>query len=142
MWLFLGEELASNLWLCSGGYDEDEVRCRFLPEPAETTVWDFDVYVMPAFRASFAFPALWDAVNAYLRERGIRWTLSRISAFNLTSASSHESLGARDVGRAKFLRLGRLQIGTSTLCPHWHVSLTSRSRPVIRVRAPLNDIGE
>jgi len=134
--LFRKGDLAAYLWLCPGPYDEDEVRCRFLPEPAETTTWDFDVYVMPAYRASFAFPALWNAADTFLRERGVQWSLSRISAFNVASISSHESLGAQKVGWARFFTAGAVQLGIFSQPPHLHLSFSSRSRPVIRVRAP------
>jgi len=134
--LFHGSELAAYLWLCRGVYEEDEVRCRFLPEPAERTAWDFDVYVMPAYRASFAFSALWDAADTYLRQQGVQWSLSRISAFNITSVSSHEALGAQEVGRATFLTIGRLQLSKASLSPHCNISLSPRTRPVIRVQAP------
>lgn len=134
--LFRGGSLVAYLWLCRGAYEEDEVRCRFRLDPPENTIWDFDVYVMPGCRASFAFPALWDAADAYLRERGIAWSLSRISAFNLASVSSHQALGAREVGRATFFGAGPLQLTVSSLRPHLHFLLSHRSRPEIRVAAP------
>ncbi|MGF1606896.1 MAG: N-acetyltransferase [Rhodothalassiaceae bacterium] len=134
--LFRGETLAAYAWFCLNGYDEDEVRCRFEPRPAHICAWDFDVYVLPDHRASFAFLALWDAADRFLRSQGREVSVSRISAFNLGSVRSHARLGAKQVGRSDFVRFGGLQLAWSDLGNRRHLSLTVRRRPVIPVPVP------
>jgi len=124
------------VWFCLGPYDEDEVRCRFVPAPG-VAAWDFDFYLAPEQRGGIAFARLWDAADAYLAARGVRWTMSRISKYNSASLASHARLGARPVGDALFLRLGRWQLTIASLAPYVHLS---RSRgPVLRL--PLPDEG-
>ena len=65
---------AGFLWIKESHYPEDEVRCVYRIEPAADAVWDFDVYIEPAFRFGRTFARLWDAANAWLRERGYRWS--------------------------------------------------------------------
>lgn len=124
------------LWLCLGPYDEDEVRCRFQPWPEDRTAWDFDVYVQPEHRAGFVFARLWDEANRYLRNRGIQWSISRISAFNSHSLSSHARLGASRCGSLTALRLGRWQVALCSARPRIHISFGPLSAPCYTVRAP------
>ncbi|ADE16267.1 conserved hypothetical protein [Nitrosococcus halophilus Nc 4] len=130
---FNDDTLVGYLWLILDSYDEDEVRCRFVLEPLGEVAWDFDVYVRPDYRSSLVFARLWDEANGYLRERGIRWTLSRVSAFNRMSRESHRRLGAVDVGSALFLVMGGRQLMFSTCRPYLHISSGSASIPVVRV---------
>jgi len=131
---FRGEEMIGFLWLVLGPYEEDEVRCRFQPEPEGLCAWDFDVYVAPEYRLGRTFSRLWAHANAWLHERGICWTMSRISSFNAASMASHRRLGARFVGRALFLRFGTVQITWSSLGPRFHIS--RHRSPLIRVPVP------
>jgi hypothetical protein len=130
---FRDRELLAYLWLCLGPYEEDEVRCRFVPLPADRVVWDFDVYVFPKHRLGPAFSRLWDGAYAYLRERGIEWTVGRISALNPRSLHVHRRLGARALGAAWYFHLGRLQIMVSTHRPGFHASVRSEGRPTIEL---------
>jgi hypothetical protein len=127
---------AGHIWLASPVYEEDEVRCRFELEDPHLSVWDFDVYVEPAYRMGRTFQQLWRQVNLELASSGLRWSFSRISAFNPASLSAHRRLGARAIGTASFLRLGRLEIMFSSLAPYFHLGWNPASRPVIRLRAP------
>lgn len=120
--------LQAFLWLIQKHYDEDVARVRFVLPPSGKAAWDFDVYVAPAYRLGYTFLKLWDIANLHLRELGVRWTLSRISAFNAGSLSSHSKLGARKIGSATFLIAGPLQIMTSSLSPKLHISF-GKSRP-------------
>lgn len=120
--------LQAFLWLIHKHYDEDVARVRFILPSSGKAVWDFDVYVAPAYRLSYTFLKLWDTANAHLREHGVRWSLSRISAFNAGSLSSHSKLGARPIGSATFIIAGPLQIMTSSLSPKFHLSF-GQSRP-------------
>lgn len=124
------------LWLALGPFDEDEVRCRYLREPAGAASWDFDVWVDPAHRSGFAFARLWDTANAALRARGVRYSASRINAFNAASLRSHAALGARPAGTATFLRLGPVQVMVSDLAPRLHLSLSRRRPPHLRIPVP------
>ncbi len=97
-------------WLLNGPYLEDEVRCRFIPLPEGRVAWDFDVYVAPDFRMGRLFLLLWDTANQWMREQGITCSASRIDTLNLQSIRSHQRMGARIVGNAWFLTLGRIQL--------------------------------
>jgi len=122
------------IWFCFGHYDEDMVRCRYVLEPEQETAWDFDVYVAPEHRMGRTFARLWAAANEYLRARGVRWSLSRISGYNPASFNSHKRLGARVIGRASFLRIGNWQLMWSNRAPYLHLS--RKAQPRLRVRAP------
>lgn len=124
------------VWLKAAEYPEDEVRCRYVLEPAATAAWDFDVYVEPAFRYGRTFARLWECANDWLRERGYRWSLSRISAFNPESIAAHRRLGTRRIGSAIFLRFGRGQIALFDRAPFVHVGWRPEQAPTLRLRAP------
>ena len=130
------DELLGVLWYKAGSYQEDEVRCLFLPSPEDQAVWDFDVYITPRERWGMAFAKLWDETCRHLAEQGYHYTCSRISAFNPASRSAHERIGARIVGKATFLCIGPWQAMVSTVKPHVHVSFHEKSRPSIPVGPP------
>jgi len=130
------DEFVGFLWLQRGTYREDEVRCLFMPLPAAETVWDFDVHVEPTHRSSFAFARLWDTANQYLRDTGITWSVSRISAFNPGSINSHARLGAFPIGSAVFLNGREWQLMLSPLSSV-HFSCGEKSVPEIAMAATL-----
>lgn len=127
-------KFAGFLWIAFNGYDEDEVRCRY-DLLGEQISWDFDVHVEPRFRLGRTFLRLWDAANELLRDKGIRWSISRISAFNPASLNSHARLGTRLLGNASFVILGPLQL---SFIGNWlpHFSLLDTSRPKLTLHAP------
>ncbi len=131
-----GERFAGFLWLARDAYDEDEVRCRYEMTRPELTAWDFDVFVAPDFRLGRTFARLWGAANTHLAGEGVRWSLSRISAFNPESLASHARLGLRTLHTATFLRVGPVQIAFIGAPPWFHLSLSPRSRPVLRLAPP------
>lgn len=131
-----GNEFAGFLWLAYGAYDEDEVRCRYELTDSGTCVWDYDVHVEPQHRIGRTFARLWDAANAHLTRRGIRWSMSRISAFNPTSLAVHGRLGINTLYSATFICLGPLQLSLIGAAPWFHVSLSDRSRPVLGLAPP------
>lgn len=103
------EALVGCIWFTRGTYIEDEVCVDYwLPSDA-SCVWDFDVFVVESERLGFLFAKQWDAFDALLKPQGIRYSVSRINAFNQRSIASHRSLGAQDCGWALFLRLGSFQ---------------------------------
>ena len=130
---FKGGVAIGCLWLRLGPYLEDEVRCRFVPRDAS---WDFDVYLHPEHRVGFGFARLWDEANAYLRARGLAWSISRISVLNTKSLAAHDKLGIRPLGTAAFVKLGALQVMLATLAPFVHVSLSAASAPTLVLQAP------
>ncbi|HEX2117129.1 MAG TPA: N-acetyltransferase [Alphaproteobacteria bacterium] len=130
---FKGGSVIGCIWLCLGPYFEDEVRCRFVPVGAS---WDFDVYLRPEHRVGFAFARLWDEANAFLRGRGLHWSISRISVLNTKSLAAHDKLGIRTLGTAVFLRIGRFQAMLSSLPPFVACSASNAGAPILVLRAP------
>ncbi len=120
--------LAGFLWLVLDAYQEDEVRVRYRLPRADTS-WDFDVWIDPDERLGWAFPRLWEAARQQLRERGVRWTCSRISAFNAASLRAHARIGNVRLGDALFVRCGGWQWMFSTLAPYFHLSRNAASFP-------------
>lgn len=131
-----GDAFQGFLWLARGAYEEDEVRCRYELTQPQHCVWDYDVHVEPAFRSGRTFARLWDAANAYLAPGGIRWSLSRISAFNPASLAAHARLGVRPLHSGTFLCAGRFQLAILSTRPFVHLSFSEHSRPVIRLEPP------
>lgn len=131
-----GDEFAGFLWLAFNAYDEDEVRCRYELADAATCVWDYDVHVEPKHRIGRTFARLWDAANAHLTQKGIHWSMSRISAFNPASLAAHGRLGIHRLHSASFLCMGPLQISVISAAPWFHVSISDKSRPTIRLAPP------
>jgi hypothetical protein len=128
-----GGRFVGFIWLQHNRYQEDEVRCLFVPTPVDRAVWDYDVYVDPAFRMGRTFLRLWDKAHDYLRERDIRWTVSRISAFNPESLTSHRRLGAIPLATAMFLCAGRSQSAWFSCSPWIHFSLVGKKWPALQL---------
>lgn len=127
--------LAGFLWLAFGTYEEDEVRCRYqLLDPR--LAWDYDVHIEPAFRMGRSLARLWGAANDLLRSVGVRWSLSRISAFNPASMAAHARMGARRVHSLTVICIGPLQLAFETGRRLPNMSLKAASRPVLRLAAP------
>lgn len=133
---FRGETVIGCLWLCFDRYVEDEVASIFRPWPGDRACWDFDLYIDPKHRVGFAFARLWDTAYAYLRERGYRWTVSRISAFNAVSLNSHAKLGAVRVGSLLVLRAGGVQVSLSSLRPFIKIGMRKWAMPEYRIVVP------
>jgi acetyltransferase (GNAT) family protein len=127
------------IWIKETQYPEDEVRCLYQLDPAGRPVWDFDVHVEPAFRHGRTFIRLWDAANAWMREHGYRWTISRISAFNPESLAAHRRLGTVRVGSAIFLRSGAMQLALLDRPPFVHLGWRENQTPRLHLRAPTTD---
>lgn len=133
---FKNTELAGYLWLHFSTYSEDEVRCCFRPEPADVTAWDFDIFIAPKHRLGYTFARLWDEANGLMRARGVRWCMSRISAFNPASLTPHSRMGSQPAGSVIYVVLFGYQLMLATVRPYLHVSLSEQSHPTIVVRAP------
>ena len=131
-----GERFVGFLWIKESRYPEDEVRCLYLLDEPERSVWDFDVHVEPGFRMGRTFVRLWDHASGWMRARGYAWTISRISAFNRESLAAHARLGIRPVGRATFVRAGRLQVALLDRAPFVHAGWRDDQAPTLRLRPP------
>jgi hypothetical protein len=94
--------------------------------PSGKAVWDFDVYVVPAYRLGYTFLKLWDTANAHLRSLGVRWTLSRISAFNAGSLSSQQT--GRAANRQRRFHRRPAANHDISIRPKFHISF-GKSRP-------------
>jgi hypothetical protein len=130
---FKDNQFLGYLWLVLGPFQEDEVRCRFAPQIPGSAAWDLDVYVEPEWRFGLCFLRLWDEANRFLRAKGIDWSISRISAFNLGSVASHARLGAVLLGEAVYFVAGSWQLTLTTLAPYAHFSSHPGSFPEIRL---------
>ena len=117
-------KLIGYLWFCSERYEEDEVRCTYHLADTDRSVFDFDVYVLPEHRMGIGFMAIWHGANLFLGERGIHYTFSRLTRFNVASRRAHAHLGWRRVGRALFLQAWSTELMLATLSPF--VALTWR----------------
>ena len=127
--------LIGYLWFSFTFYEERDIRLRFVPEPKGAACWDFDIYIRPEHRLGFAFLRLWDAANAELAARGVRWTISRISGFNPHSIASHKRLGAIVLRRLITVRIARCRIHVATR--PWAVRLSGGGAwPTLGVQAP------
>jgi len=122
------------IWLCFRSYDEDEVRCRYSLLPPEESVFDFDLYIFPESRLGLAFLAIWQNTSALLRSRGVLYSFSRVTRFNLASRRAHAHLGSMRIGRAVFLKLYQVECMASTVFPYVSLSLAAH-RPQLRLRA-------
>lgn len=127
---------AGFIWFQRGAYDEDEVRCRYVLDDPQRSVWDFDVHVEPPFRLGRTLARLWHAVDAHLAAQGVQWSFSRISAFNAASMAAHARLGTVDCGSATFVCIGPLQLSLLSIRPFVHLSLSCRQCPAIRLAPP------
>lgn len=114
---FLKGSFIGYIWFCFGAYDEDEVRCTYVLQNPSVAVFDFDLYVFPEYRMGVGFMGIWHGANQYLYSRGIRYTYSRLTRFNLASRRSHKHLGWNRIGGAVVVLVPRLEIMISTLSP-------------------------
>lgn len=124
---FKKDELIGYMWFAFERYNEDEVRCVFELNPGREAVFDFDFYLFPKHRMGLGFISLWEGANRFLRERGVRYTYSRLTRFNVASRKAHNHLGWKRLGRAVFLKLWGFEMMCSDVRPFFNISL---SRPV------------
>jgi len=120
--------LIGYMWFCDRKYEEDEVRCTYVLGRERESVFDFDFYIFPEHRMGLGFVGLWNGAIDFLSRRGIRYTFSRLTHFNIASRRAHQHFGWKVVGRALFLRVWKLEIMAATLFPFVHVSMTKAGR--------------
>lgn len=133
---FREDQLVAYMWYCNSRYDEDEVRCTYALTPDAESVFDYDFYIFPAYRLSRAFASLWNGAIEHLHRRGIRYTFSRLTRFNLASRSAHSHLGWKRVGSAVFLKIWQFQCMVATVSPFISLTLTGRPRLDLRAHEP------
>ncbi|MGH8218553.1 MAG: hypothetical protein ACREUT_08310 [Steroidobacteraceae bacterium] len=125
---YSGEHLIGYVWLCFERYEEDEARCTFIVNPRGQAVFDFDLVVLPEYRMGLGFAGLWHGTNEYLRARGISWSFSRLTRFNIASRRAHGHLRWRRVGAAVIFKFWSVEIIASTIAPYLYLSPSGRSR--------------
>jgi hypothetical protein len=125
-------ELVGYMWFCHGTYDEDEVRCTYVLVDRECSVFDFDFFIFPERRMGTAFLALWDGASRLMYARGVRYSFSRLTRFNVASKRAHDHFGWKSAGRALFLQLGRLEMMFATIFPFVQASVSGRVRVNLR----------
>lgn len=131
---FRNDVLIAYIWLCFNAYQEDEVRCTYKLMNADESVFDFDLYVFPEHRMGIAFMAVWHGAMKYLHERGVRFSYSRLTRFNLASRRAHRHLGWKCIGRAVFLQIWTVEAMISTLFPFAWVSFGPPARVGLQFR--------
>lgn len=124
--------LIGYVWFCAPRYEEDEVRCTYEVAPAASSVFDFDLYVLPEHRMGIGFIAVWHGASGYLRERGIRRTFSRMTRFNTASRRSHLRLGSQTVARVFVFKARRVELLLTSIAPYVRLTLASRARLVLK----------
>jgi len=129
------DRLIGYVWFCSGSYNEDEARCKFLVNPPGKAVFDFDLVVLPEFRMGLGFAAVWHCTAQYLRDRQIEYSFSRITRFNSISRRSHSRLGSIRIGSMLVVKVWGLEIFVATLPPFIRICLPA-SRVMVPLRLP------
>src|SRR5688572_7645710 len=130
-----GGNVVGFLLLHFGAYDEPEAGVRFIPSPAGSTAWDYDVFVDPEHRAGFAFHRLWSEAAARLRSRGIAHSVSLVWYNNDSSIRSHQRLGAYVVGSGLQIRIARWTLHVADRVPRVRILRAGAPRPAFEVSA-------
>jgi hypothetical protein len=131
-----GNRIIGHLWVTRSAYREPVHRAEFVPQPPERTAWDFDMWIDPGERLSFAFARLWDSCNSYFLEQGVTWTCSRVSAFNAESLQAHARLGMKVMHSLLYFGAGHVELLIADVAPFVALSFSPRTFPVIKVTAP------
>lgn len=126
------------MWMCFRSYDEDEVRLKYILEPTENSVFDFDFYLFPEHRLGLAFIGLWEGANSFLREQGVKRSFSRLTRYNLASRKAHAHFGWKLVGRAFVLKLWRSELTLATVPPFFGMTHAKSAR----IHLKLKDAGD
>lgn len=116
--VYRDDQLLGYIWYCFGGYDEDEVRFHYELTDRRRTVFDFDLYILPEYRMGIGFAAVLHFANQYLLSKGVDYSFSRLTRFNLASRRSHSHIGLATVASTYCLQLGPLEIVVSSISPY------------------------
>jgi hypothetical protein len=126
-------QLLGYAWYCTGQYEEDEVRCTYRLAEPDSSIFDFDFYVLAQHRLGLGFLAVWQGVNETLHPRGVRFTYSRLDRFNEVSRRSHAHLGWRRLGTGLFLRAWQLELMVASLAPFVAVTWGPKQRVTLHL---------
>lgn len=127
-------QLIGYMWYAKKRHEEDEVRCDYVLSQPATSVFDFDFYVLPAYRLGVGFLGVWHGANEVLAAQGVRYTFSRLTRFNSASRRAHAHLGWRRVGWGVFLQAWSLEIMASSLSPFVAASFGPKQRVTLLLR--------
>lgn len=126
--VYLKGQLTGYIWYCFGSYEEDEVRYTYQMAEPEHTVFDFDLHVLPKYRMGIGFLAVMHAFNQHLASKGVDYSFSRLTRFNLASRKSHSHLGLVPIARTYCLQIGKLEIMFAGISPFIAVTWSPRQR--------------
>lgn len=128
---FQSGRFVGYIWFCFRAYEEDEVRCTYTLTPEKEAVFDFDLYIFPEHRMGLGFIGLWNGANQFLNERGIKYTFSRLTRFNLASRRAHKHLGWKAAGRAVFMRAWNVELMVATIFPYLTITIGKKQRALL-----------
>ncbi len=128
--------VTGHLWVTLSPYREPFHRCEFAPQPPGRSAWDFDMWIAPEERLGFTFARLWDQCNSYLLGKGVSWTCSCVSAFNLSAIRAHQRMGMRKMHTLVFWSVGPVELLLANVAPYIALSLSRSTFPLIKVTAP------
>jgi hypothetical protein len=132
--VFQKNAFVGHIWFCFHAYEEDEVRCTFVLPEGNQAVFDFDLYLFPEHRMGLGFAGIWNGANEFLRGRGVKFSFSRLTRFNLASRRAHQRLGAQRTGRLFVLQAWRIELMVATVSPYIHLSLGEPDRVRVKLR--------
>jgi len=135
---YVHNKLIGYIWFCFHAYKEDEVRCTFLLAPEEESVFDFDLYIFPEYRMGLGFMGIWNGANEYLRDKGIKYSFSRVTKFNLGSRRAHEQLGSKHIASAVILKLRKFEFILTTIYPYINFSIRESRRVKLKLNPDRN----
>lgn len=127
-------QLIGYLWYVTGRYEEDEVRCDYILVDEAASVFDFDLYVLPQHRLGLGFQGVWHGASEDFALRGVRYTFSRLTRFNVASRRAHAHLGWKRVGIGIFLQLWSLEFMASTVPPYVGATFGAGQRIALKLR--------
>jgi hypothetical protein len=131
---YLKGRLIGYIWYATGRYEEDEVRCDYVLVDEPASIFDFDLYVLPQYRLGVGFLGVWHGANECLAPRGVRYTFSRLTRFNVASRRAHAQLGWKRVGSGLFLQLWNVELMASTVAPYVGATFGPRQRITLKLR--------
>jgi hypothetical protein len=131
---FQKNQFIGHIWFCLHAYEEDEVRCTFVLPEGNKAAFDFDIFLFPEHRMGLGFVRIWNGANEFLRRRGVKYSFSRLTRFNLASRRAHMRLGARRIGRLFVLQAWQVEFMVATVPPYVHLSLGKQDRVRLKLR--------
>lgn len=90
-----GDTHAGSIWVAERAFVEpftSGLDVRFVIEEPGRTVWDYELQISPRYRLTPVLNLLSRTMLRDLEARGVEWTLSSISVFNLYSRHVHDRL--------------------------------------------------